>query len=127
MSDPSRPDTTTEDDVAVVRKKGQAALASFAADRYGKKVRASWWGWLLRKRQPDWSSHGVPGDDHVEYWERDGSRFRISHPYGLGWHDLRELVRFCEANGLRVSIDARSWYYHGATLLVVMQKDEVPL
>lgn len=106
--------------------------AEFLATGYGECAtwnygavtkRGKWWGWLLGKPVRDWTDVVLPGDDHVEHREKDGVRSYISQPYGLHWEQIRALVKHCEANGLTVSIDPRSWYFPGECCAVVIRAD----
>jgi hypothetical protein len=101
----------------------------WADNRYGRKnlTAAKWWGWLRRKTGSDLdrclAKHGYV--DHAEIRQAaDGSRYFISHPYGLDQSDLETLLRLCEANNLRCSIGASSWYFPGHTVVVVVQTQE---
>jgi hypothetical protein len=109
----------------VVAHHAAPRLVKWATNQYGEVKRASWWGWLLRKPVKYWALTGLPGDDHVEYREREGKRARISQPYQLDWDNLRALVHHCEATGLKVSIHGMSWWFPGWTIAVVVEKDEL--
>jgi hypothetical protein len=65
----------------------------------------------------------VPSGDHVTEWKQ-GRQTKIitSEPYGLAFHQLRELVSFCDSSGLQADISADSWHFPGRTLLVEMRK-----
>lgn len=96
-------------------------MAQWATNNYGPVKKASWWGWILGKPQRG-DYRGLPGDDHVEYREKDGVRVRISEPYDMRWDDLRALVRHCEENGLEASIHGGSCWFPGWTFSVVVKK-----
>jgi hypothetical protein len=65
----------------------------------------------------------VPSGDHVTEWKQ-GAQTKIitSEPYGLAFHQLRELVSYCDSSGLQADISADSWHFPGRTLLVEMRK-----
>src|SRR5579863_753212 len=76
----------------------------------------------LKGRRSRVIDHRWSGDDHVEYRETEtGGRYRLSHPYGIRWRDLVELVSYCERNGLEAHIEARSHWYPGWTVVVIFQ------
>ena len=105
----------------------QPALAAIAQRDYGKRTMApACWRWLLGKRRSaaSYSDFMLPGDDHVEYWEKDGGRVRVSHPYGLSFDQVAALVDHCRQNGLTFRIDAGSWYFPGSTLAVIMKAED---
>lgn len=130
----SQPEVTAALEALAGAKPWDRVIGHFAAPRltewatrhYGPvNKKARWWGWLLRKRgHHEW--RGVPGDDHVEYREKDGIRYRISQPYHLAWDELRGLVHHCEEHGLKAEIHSTSWYFHGRCLAVVLQVDGRP-
>jgi len=96
--------------------------AVWAKGQYGAIRKASWWQWLFHRPMRNYElEYTLPGDDHVEYRELDGRRYRISQPYQILWGDLCDMVRFCKENGLKVHIHGRSWYYPGSTIVVVME------
>jgi hypothetical protein len=73
------------------------------------------WRRLLGK--PAQVADRLPGDDHIEL--RQGKELTyISQPYHLNFEQLCEIVSACAANGLKASIDARSWYFPGAAIRV---------
>jgi hypothetical protein len=102
---------------------------AWATDTYGPvKPKVSWWGWLRRKPVArSWlaGNAGLPGDDHVEYREKDGKRVRISQPYQIRWDDLQALVRHCQENDLEASIHGSSWWFPDRTVVVVMRPKEI--
>ena len=105
----------------------QPALAAVARRDHGKRTMApACWRWLLGKRRSaaSYSDFMLPGDDHVEYWEKDGQRVRVSHPYGLSFDQVAALVDHCRENGLTFRIDPASWYFPGNTLAVIMKAED---
>jgi hypothetical protein len=61
----------------------------------------------------------LPGSDHISEWVKDGKTAKIvSQPYRLSYDDLKELIAFCEAKGLKAEISAQSWHFPGRTLRV---------
>ena len=48
----------------------------------------------------------------------------VSEPYHLTMKDVKELIKFCEENGLNFYIDGLSFHYPGHTLRIVIWKGE---
>ena len=48
----------------------------------------------------------------------------VSEPYHLTMKDVKELIKFCEENGLNFYIDGLSQHYPGHTLRIVIWKGE---
>lgn len=102
----------------------KAALADATAEKMrdladkqlGKPLRGKkTWRKLIGESGKD--DDELPGDDHVEL--RQGKVLSyVSHPYQLEFSDLKDIMGLCMANGLEVRIDAKSWYYPGATIRV---------
>lgn len=70
--------------------------------------------------------HRPPGDDHGSLWLKDGKPHTyISQPYGLVQDQLREIVEFADAHGLRVEIGAaRSFHFPGKTICVEYRREK---
>lgn len=49
----------------------------------------------------------------------------LAQPYGLLDEALREIVKLCDELGLEAQIDARSWWYPGSTVAVLLRRAEV--
>lgn len=66
------------------------------------------------------SPHCIPGHDHSSEWVKEGKTHAIvCQPYGMSYEVLKQAVSFCEANGLRVDIDAYlAWHFPGRCLRV---------
>jgi len=100
-----------------------ADLRALAVRQGGQKLsgKKSWRRLLGKSAQ---FRDSLPGDDHVEL-RRGANLTYISHPYGLAFGDLKEIVEACEANGLEAHIDARSWYFPGSTLRVTYRVNSI--
>jgi hypothetical protein len=95
-----------------------------AESRYGRSMRAFWRCWLRRGRLADMMPNS-PWRDHLECRKAsDGCRWIVSHPHGISFEALQDLVRFCERNRLRCTIEAGSWYRPGATVAIVLETQE---
>lgn len=107
-------------------------LANYGARRavesFGKenaRRRGMAWQWIAHKKDPhDKYYVGVPAADHCECREKDGERYLISHPYNLCLDEMRDIIRFCEANAVDCWVTGRSWYYPMATLRIVYEDAE---
>jgi hypothetical protein len=64
-----------------------------------------------------------PACDHHKLWKK-GKVYTVftSEPYSLSYENLKDTVKYCEANGLRADINTFSPYYPGKTLLVQFRK-----
>jgi hypothetical protein len=89
----------------------ELALQQLGPTLRGKKS----WRRILGKRAIDGDE--LPGDDHVEIRQGKSLAY-ISHPYNLSYVDLKRMISKCEENGLEVHIDAKSWYFPGASMRV---------
>lgn len=65
-----------------------------------------------------------PGSDHCSLWNKGGkASVLVSQPYSLSHTTLKEILHFCEVNGLRVDIDIMpTWHFPGAVIGVVYRK-----
>jgi len=95
-----------------------------------------WVGRLLGKRydpivegNPSIAKFKFPGGDHESVWVRNGKPFLyVSEPAQIHLDKLREMVRFCDAHGLDVTITGwRSMWFPGANVAVVVRKKETAL
>ncbi len=84
-----------------------------------------------KKRCPETASNLIhlgeqlPAADHLSEWKRDGKTAAItSQPYGVSYRSLKEMVAYCERNGLEADIEAGSWWFPGSTVLIVYTKAE---
>jgi hypothetical protein len=68
----------------------------------------------------------VPGADHSSLWLKDGQPYAyVIQPYELSDSNIKELKGFCDENSLKLNIRAwESWYFPGASLLVVLTRKE---
>lgn len=79
---------------------------------------------LGRKRCPDTLENPcdapqIPGSDHVSEWTQNGTTVKvISQPYHMSYETMKEMVEFCEKNGLRADISSESWHFPGKTIRV---------
>ena len=76
---------------------------------------------LTGKDCPKEPSHrDLPAGEHVTEWVKDGQTVSItSHPYGISYEELKQIVEFCERYGLEAFIDARTaWRFPGWALKV---------
>ncbi len=65
----------------------------------------------------------LPAADHLSEWIQDGKTIAItSQPYGCSWQSLREIVAYCNENGLEAEIEAGSWWFPGRTVLITFTK-----
>ncbi len=74
----------------------------------------------------DLSHLNVPGADHLSEWKKERETVLIvSQPYHLRYETLREIVAFCQANGLRADVEAESaWHFPGATVMVAYRREK---
>lgn len=74
----------------------------------------------------DGSSHLClpPGSDHWSLWNKEGkASLLVSQPYDLSYNTLKEMINFCEVNGLEVNINAdATWHFPGRVVGVVWSK-----
>lgn len=68
----------------------------------------------------------VPGRDHSSLWLKDGKPFvYVTQPYFMNHKTIKQLLDFCEANGLTLSISAdHGWHFPGATLFIEIKRRE---
>jgi len=69
----------------------------------------------------------IPAGDHLSMWTKDGTPFCfVSQPYGLGYYDLKDTLKFCARHGLRIEIDAwPSWHAPGEVVTVLFFRNPV--
>lgn len=62
----------------------------------------------------------LPCADHLSEWHAGGKTMTIvSQPYGgLDLDAMREIINFCELNGLQADVSAGSWHFLGHTLRI---------
>ncbi|MBM4288882.1 MAG: hypothetical protein FJ135_12220 [Deltaproteobacteria bacterium] len=68
-----------------------------------------------------------PAMDHGTLWGKDGKTpsLFVSQPYKLAHNHLRQVMDFCEANGLEVEIAGwPSWWKPGMALTVIFKTKE---
>jgi hypothetical protein len=84
------------------------------------------WMRLIKRSHIPVLHESLPHDDHCSLWQRGSTPIAwVSQPYGV--YDVAEMVAAAERHGLEFTISARSWWYPGATLLVVWTKAGVSL
>lgn len=67
----------------------------------------------------------LPGSDHTDLWKTpDGNIIYVTQPYGIGWKDLRALVKVGEEMGLEISIEAESTWFPGRTIIIKARSGE---
>ena len=67
----------------------------------------------------------LPGADHSLLWLLDGRPFAyVTQPYGFNHKALQEALAACERWGLEMLVDAASWHFPTATLLVEVRRSE---
>jgi hypothetical protein len=67
--------------------------------------------------------------DHTSLWCRKSDRelMLITQPYGINGDRLLPLLEFSRCNNLRVFIDAKSFWYPGATIEIAFMRKDAPL
>jgi excisionase family DNA binding protein len=67
----------------------------------------------------------IPGQDHLSEWTKEGSTEKIiSQPYSVSYETLKELIIFCEENGLRADFSGLSWHFPGRTIRIDLSKNQ---
>jgi hypothetical protein len=69
------------------------------------------------------TNYRPPASDHDSLFDRDGKpAVFVTQPYSLGLEDLKDIVKYCEKYGLKVSISGLSWHFPGDTILIQYEK-----
>jgi hypothetical protein len=82
---------------------------------------------LKGQRCPNDLPHlNLPGADHLSEWKKERQTVLIvSQPYRLRYETLREIVAFCQANGLRADVETEAaWHFPGATVMVAYRREK---
>jgi hypothetical protein len=75
------------------------------------------------RRIVDRDYNGRLNADWFDHFAKDGEAL-VVEPYGLGDESIRDLVRFAEKYGLRVTISAMSEHYPTRTLSISLMPGE---
>lgn len=105
---------------AFAEASAEARAEDFAKSRGLKRSGGRLCVHRLSGRQCDLRDCVPPAGDHDTLWLRHGKpALYLAQPYQLEWEDLKRLVEFCAANGLRAGVDTWPSFHFPAHVLSV--------